>query len=412
MDLVPYAIPFFFLAIVVELSYGYWRKRNTYRLNDSIGSLFMGTLRTASKLVFIGAGGAAFYAIEQNYALWRMDTTAIGTWVLAFVGYDLCYYWNHRIGHERQIFWASHVAHHQSEDYNLTTALRQTSSGFLLGWVFYIPMFLAGVPATVFVTVASANLIYQFWVHTEHIPKLGWYEAVFVTPSNHRVHHAQNDIYVDRNYGGVFILWDRLFGTFQEEREDEACIYGIRGPLHTFSPLWANLHIYVAIVLDAWRAQRWRDKLYAPFAVTGWRPVDVAEKYPKPKYDPASFQKYDPRVSPVIGGYAMIQLLVVVAVGIGLLAVTGVEYLGLLLVVSMIAFTMVCTARWLDGRPALVLELARLVLLLACAALAREYAVSTDWALPLLLYSLLNLALLPLLSRSVGFQNQQLVAQE
>jgi alkylglycerol monooxygenase len=412
MDLIPYAIPFFLLAIAVELGYGFWRKQNTYRLNDSVSSLFMGTLRTASKLVLIGVGGAVFYAIEQRYSLSRMDTGAVSTWVFAFVAYDFCYYWNHRIGHERQIFWASHVAHHQSEDYNLTTALRQTSSGFLLGWIFYIPMFLLGVPASVFVTVASANLIYQFWVHTEHIPKLGWYEAVFVTPSNHRVHHAQNDIYVNRNYGGVFILWDRLFGTFQEELADEACVYGIRGPLRTFNPLWANLHLYQAMIVDAWRAQHWRDKLYAPFARTGWRPADVAENYPRAKYDPDAFEKYDPPASRLIGCYAIVQLLVVVAVGLGLLAVSGVDYLGLVLVVSMIAFTMVCTTRWLDGRPALALELSRLLLLSGCIALAGRYAVSTEWVLPLLIYGLFNLALLPLLARSAGFQSQPLAARE
>ncbi len=269
MDLIPYAIPFFFLAIGLELGYGVLRGRNTYRINDSVGSLFMGTLRTASKLVLIGLGGAVFASIEQQYTLWRMDTGSWATWVFAFVTYDLCYYWNHRISHERQIFWASHVAHHQSEEYNLTTALRQTSTGFLLSWVFYIPMFLLGVPAEVYVTVASANLIYQYWVHTEHIPRLGWYEWIFVTPSNHRVHHAQNDIYVDRNYGGVFILWDRCFGSFQEELEQEPCIYGIRGPLLTFSPLWANLHIYVGMAQDAWHASSRWDKLQVLVARTG-----------------------------------------------------------------------------------------------------------------------------------------------
>lgn len=412
MDLVPYAIPFFFVAIVVELSYGLLRGRNTYRLNDSVGSLFMGTLRTASKVVLIGVGGAVFYAIEQHYALWRLDATAISTWLTAFVIYDLCYYWNHRIGHERQIFWASHVAHHQSEDYNLTTALRQTSTSFLLSWIFYVPMFLLGVPAAVFVTVASLSLIYQFWVHTEHIPKLGWYEAAFVTPSNHRVHHAQNDIYVDRNYGGVFILWDRLFGTFQEERDDEPCIYGIRGPLRSFSPLWANLHIYWAMLQDAWRAQRWQDKLYAPIARTGWRPADVAERYPRAGYDPASFVKYDPPLAPLVACYALLQLIAVVVVGMGLLVVTGFEYAGLALVVTMIVFTMVCTSRWLDGRPALALELFRVVLLLGCAGLGWQYAASRGMVPALLLYSGLNLALLPLLNRSTGSRSLATVAPE
>jgi alkylglycerol monooxygenase len=214
MDLVPYAVPFFLLAMLLELAYGRWVGRNTYRLNDAVGSLFMGSLRTSVKLIFIGASGVVFVAIEREYALWRMDVGSVWTWIFAWFAYDLCYYWSHRMGHERQIFWASHIAHHQSEYYNLSTALRQTSTGALLGWLFFMPIFLAGVPAEVYVTVASANLIYQFWVHTEHVPKLGVLEWFMITPSNHRVHHAQNDQYMDRNYGGVFFFLARLFGPY------------------------------------------------------------------------------------------------------------------------------------------------------------------------------------------------------
>ena len=402
MDLVPFAIPFFFLAMAIEFAYGVIKGHNTYRINDSVSSLFMGTLRTASKLVLIGLGGAVFAAIEQHYALWRMDTAHWGTWVFAFVAYDLCYYWNHRIGHERQVFWASHVAHHQSEEYNLTTALRQTSTGFLLSWLFYIPMFLVGVPAEVYVTVASANLIYQYWVHTEHIPKLGWYEWVFVTPSNHRVHHAQNDRYVDRNYGGVFILWDRLFGTFQEELDEEPCIFGIRGPLHTFSPLWANLHIYVAIVQDAWHTRRWKDKLRVLVARTGWRPDDVAERFPREKTDLDDFHKYDPSVGPAISIYALIQLVVVMAVGIALLFVPGLSWTTTAAVVALMLLTMVCTGHWLDGRRALREELLRLALIAVIAGLGWTAGFGLALALSVAAYVVVNLLVLPLLARSAG----------
>jgi sterol desaturase/sphingolipid hydroxylase (fatty acid hydroxylase superfamily) len=412
MDLIPYAIPFFLLAIALELGYGIFRHRNTYRLNDSVGSLFMGTLRTASKMVLIGLGGLVFAAIEQRYTLWRMDVSSIATWIFAFVAYDLCYYWNHRIGHERQIFWASHVAHHQSEYYNLSTALRQTSSGFLLSWVFYIPVFLVGVPAEVFVTVASANLIYQFWVHTEHVPKLGWYESIFVTPSNHRVHHAQNDRYVDRNYGGVFILWDRMFGTFQEELETEPCIYGIRGPLKTFSPLWANLHIYVGIAQDAFRAGRWRDKLHVLVARTGWRPADVEQRYPRIKTDLAHFEKYDPVVGAPVGYYALVQLVVVVGAGVALLELRDLSYFTLAAVVAMMAFTMVCTAHWLDGQRPLSIEFLRLGLLVPAVALAWQANVSSMLVLGVTVYGLVNLASLPVLSRSSGFPSPLPVGQE
>jgi alkylglycerol monooxygenase len=412
MDLIPYAIPFFLLAIVLELGYGVFRHRNTYRLNDSVGSLFMGTLRTASKFVLIGAGGFVFAAIEQRYALWRMDTSSIATWVFAFVAYDLAYYWNHRIAHERQIFWASHVAHHQSEYYNLTTALRQTSTGFLLSWIFYVPVFLIGVPAEVFVTVASANLIYQFWVHTEHVPKLGWYEWIFVTPSNHRVHHAQNDRYVDRNYGGVFILWDRMFGSFQEEIESEPCIYGIRGPLKTFSPLWANLHIYVAMAQDALRASRWRDKFHVLIAKTGWRPADVERQYPRAKPDLEKFERYDPEIGRSVGIYAFVQLLVVTAILVALLAVPDLPYPVVAVLVAMMLFTMVCTAHWLDGRRALLLEGLRLASLALALGIAVQAGVAMLLVLPVLVYGLANLLFLPVLSRSIGFPSPQPVAQE
>ena len=171
---------------------------------------------------------------------WPRD--AWWAWALAIVFYDFCYYWNHRLGHESAMFWASHVVHHQSQRYNLSTALRQSSSGVLLGWVFYVPMAIAGVPPEMFAVAAVVDLLYQYWIHTELIGKLGWFDRWFASPSNHRVHHAVNDRYIDRNYGGIFMLWDRLFGTFVEE--SETCTYGTRAPLNSWDPLWANLEVY------------------------------------------------------------------------------------------------------------------------------------------------------------------------
>ena len=165
--------------------------------------------------------------------------------------YDFLYYWLHRAGHEVNILWAAHVVHHQSEDYNLSTALRQTSTGGLLGWIFYLPMALLGFPVSVFVGVALIDLLYQFWVHTEQIGKLGWFDRVFCSPSNHRAHHAVNDRYLDRNYGGILILWDRLFGTFVEEDDRDRPIYGTRSPLRSFNPLWANAEVYWATLVEA-----------------------------------------------------------------------------------------------------------------------------------------------------------------
>ena len=237
MNYVLYAIPFFFLLIALELGADYWRGVRTYRLADAINSLSAGVLSQALGLLTKALGILVYAVAFEQLALFQLDANALWVWLLAFVFYDFCYYWNHRIGHERNVFWASHVVHHQSEEYNLSTALRQTSTGFLLSWIFYLPLAIAGVPPLVFLTVAALNLLYQFWVHTRHIPKLGWFEWIFVSPSNHRVHHAQNPVYMDRNYGGVFIVWDRLFGTFQEELDEEPVIFGVTTPLASWNPL-------------------------------------------------------------------------------------------------------------------------------------------------------------------------------
>ena len=180
-------------------------------------------------------------------------------WVGALIAYDFFYYWNHRIDHEVGIFWAAHVVHHQSEAFNLSTALRQPSSGVLLGWIFYLPMAIAGVPPVVFVTVGLIDLLYQFWIHTELIGKLGWFDRVFASPSNHRVHHGVNDQYLDKNYGGIFILWDRLFGTYEDEVEQP--VFGVRGGLGAFDPISANLAYYRTMLDLCRRATDWRDRI-------------------------------------------------------------------------------------------------------------------------------------------------------
>ncbi|MFV8819267.1 sterol desaturase family protein [Haliea sp. E17] len=363
MKLVEYAIPFFILAILVELAYGILRGRNTYRVNDAVSSLSLGVLSQAQRFVTLGLGGYVYYLVTAYFSLPLMDAGHWWTWLLAMLLYDLCYYWSHRLGHERSIFWAAHVAHHQSEDYNLSTALRQTSTGFLLGWLFYIPMYLLGIPAEVVVTVGAINLIYQFWVHTRHIPKLGWLEWLLVTPSNHRVHHAQNDIYMDRNYGGMLIVWDRLFGTFQEELEAEPPVYGIRGPLRSFNPARALTHIYLDMLHDSRRTALWRDKLRVWVARTGWRPADVARSDPRPKPALAEFRRYDPQVGPWVNAYALAQLVAVILL-LGALLLLAPAYLAGLAGWAVLLATTVTTALWLDRRPVrevLGWELARLL---------------------------------------------------
>ena len=400
MDYITYAVPFFLLALLIELIYGIAINKNTYRLNDAISNLFMGTLRTANKLIIIGAAGYVFYLAETNFAIWRMDINSWFTWIFAFVIYDFFYYWFHRISHERQIFWASHVAHHQSEDYNLSTALRQTGTGAFVSWVFYIPMFLIGIPSYVFISVASLNLIYQFWVHSEHIPKLGWFENYFVTASNHRVHHAQNEQYIDKNYGGVFIIWDRMFGTHKIEDENEPCIYGIRGTLNTFNPIWANLHVYVKIMREMWSSRDWKDKLYAPFARTGWSPKSLPYQIEKDNFNAESFKKFNPVISKQHKIYALFQYLFITYIFLAFIQSGYLNYAELWVTISMVAFTMYCTSIWLDGKKGTKIEVLRLVLCVAIGVYAYLQMSINTIAISLLVYSAINFLSLPFITRS------------
>ena len=288
------ATPVFLLLIALELVVGLARGRNTYRLHDALASIGLGMMSQVVGLFTRLLAVGIYTAVHEHVAMVRLPVESVAVWLGALLLYDFCYYWLHRAGHRVAILWAAHVVHHQSEDYNLSTALRQTSSGALLGWVFYLPMAVIGVPPVVFATVALIDLLYQFWVHTQQVGRLGWFDRWFCSPSNHRVHHAVNDRYVDRNYGGILIVWDRLFGSFQEERDDEPCVYGTRSPLRSFNPLWANLEVYWALARDAARAGAWRDKLRLWFMPPGWRPADVAKLDPKPPFRLEAVQRFDP----------------------------------------------------------------------------------------------------------------------
>jgi len=301
------ATPVFLLLIGVEYAWGRLRGRDTYRLNDAINSISLGMLSQVSA-VLTGLFRVGIYtAVFSHAALLRNDGfwTSPSGWLLALVFYDLCYYWLHRAGHEVAVLWAAHVVHHQSQDYNLSTALRQTSSGALLGWIFYLPMAVAGVPPLVFGVVALVDLLYQYWVHTEHVGKLGWFDRWFCSPSNHRVHHAVNDRYLDRNYGGILIVWDRLFGSFREE--DERCVYGTRAPLESWDPLWSNLEVYWALARDSWHARSWGDKLRIWIRPPGWRPADVAARFPKAPFALERVARYHPPMSGALAWFAGLQ---------------------------------------------------------------------------------------------------------
>ena len=320
--IITWATPCFFVLIAIELLVARARGRQAYRSNDAINSIGLGVLSqvagTFLKLLTLG-----IYAwCAGHLALLALPADSVWVWLSGLLLYDFLYYWLHRMGHEVNILWAAHVVHHQSEQYNLSTALRQTSTGGLLGWVFYLPMAVLGYPLQVFVGVALIDLLYQFWVHTEQIGKLGWFDRVFCSPSNHRAHHATNDRYLDHNYGGILILWDRLFGSFVEEDDNDRPVYGTRAPLRSWNPLWANVEVYWATAVEARRAARWRDKLQIWFRPPGWRPADVAARYPKPDYD-IGREIYNPPMPTALAGYCLLQFALLLGMATHFLRITA-----------------------------------------------------------------------------------------
>ena len=307
--------PVFLALMALEWAIGRWRGRPALRLADAVSSVSLGMLSQTSAVFTVLLRVGLYTLAYEHLALWRSEafwTTWYG-WLIALVFYDFCYYWLHRMGHEVAVLWAAHAVHHQSQDYNLSTALRQTSSGAVLGWVFYLPMALAGVPPLVFGVVALIDLLYQFWVHTEHVPRLGWFDRWFCSPSNHRVHHAVNDSYLDKNYGGILIVWDRLFGTFKDEDPREKCVYGTRGLLNSWDPLWANAQVYAGLLHDSWHARRWADKLRVWLKAPGWRPADVAQRFPKPAFNLHDMPLFDPPLSAPLRWFAGVQFVLLLA---------------------------------------------------------------------------------------------------
>ena len=364
VDLILYAVPFFFLLMFLEFAYGLLRRRNTYRLNDTINSLSLGSLSRLQGLVVLGVSGGIYEFIVAHFQLTQLPDDEAWVWISCFVLYDLAYYWKHRLGHEVALFWGSHVAHHQSEDFNLGTALRQTSIEFH-GFLFYIPFFVLGYPAEILFTVVSLNLIYQFWVHTEHVPKVKALEWVLVTPSNHRVHHGRNDNYVDRNYGGVFIVWDRLFGTYQEELESDPVVYGLRKPLNSWNPLWANLHVYWRLLQDVYHCRGLSNKLKLLLKPPGWLPEDQRTRCKLKKQSVDLSTRYDPAISVFSSYYTFLQFLLTVALSLYLLLQAGtLPYFASALGVVFLAYSFYVHGCWLENKPgALGMEMIRLAAL-------------------------------------------------
>ena len=304
-SIITYAVPVFLLLIVIEYCYGKYKGKNTYRLNDTFTSLSLGMISRYPTMLNLGMQSLIFVYISKYLNVGLLSVKNPLTWVIAFLLYDLSYYWMHRMHHEIKILWATHSVHHHGEDYNLATALRQTSTGWLWKWIFYLPMIILGIPGEVFITVAGINLVYQFWVHTEHIGHLGFLEKIFITPMNHGIHHAKNKEYIDANYGGVFIIWDRMFGTYTARMPDVEPVYGTVSALQSWNPIWANFQIFTTMVKDTIKTKKYSDKVKVWFSKTYWRPEDCIETK-----DPKEFYvKFNPVITNDIKVFSFLQLL-------------------------------------------------------------------------------------------------------
>lgn len=303
------AMPAFLLLVLAEAWYGVWQGKQTVRNLDMISSLSSGITNVTKDVLGLSIAIIGYGWLADKLAIVHIENTIL-TYVIAFVALDFAGYWVHRLDHEYNFFWNAHIIHHSSEDFNLACALRQSISVvFRLFTIFLLPAALLGVPTMVIAVVAPLHLFAQFWYHTQHINKMGFLENIIVTPSHHRVHHAINPEYLDKNYGQIFIIWDKLFGTFQEELPGKKPVYGITRPAQTWNPIKINFMHLGLLIKDAWLTKNWNDKFRIWMMPTGWRPADVAEKYPVHKInDVYNMQKYDTKASTSLHVWSWVQI--------------------------------------------------------------------------------------------------------
>jgi alkylglycerol monooxygenase len=303
------AMPAFLLLVLFEKWYGWRRGKDTVLQMDMISSLSSGITNVTKEVLSLSVGIISYGWLVENLALVQIQST-IWVYIIAFISLDFAGYWVHRLSHKVNFFWNLHIIHHSSEEFNLACALRQSISTVVNFFaIFLLPAALLGVPLEVIATVGPLHLFAQFWYHTQHINKMGFLEKIIVTPSHHRVHHAINPEYLDKNLGQIFIFWDKWFGTFQEELPDKKPVYGITRPVATWNPIKINFQHLWLLIKDAWRTNSFKDKLRIWFMPTGWRPADVAERYPVYKIqDVYHFEKFAPPSSRALVVWSWVQL--------------------------------------------------------------------------------------------------------
>ena len=293
-----WVVPGFMVLMTVEALYGHFTNKQTYSFMDTLSSLSSGITNVLKDSLGLVLVILSYPYILDTIAVFDLESSFM-LYVIAFICIDFASYWNHRLNHKVNIFWNRHVIHHSSEEFNLACALRQSISAWIgFGAFCLIPAAFFGVPAQLITLLAPIHLFAQFWYHTQHIGKLGFLEYIIVTPSQHRVHHAINPIYIDKNLSAIFCIWDRAFGTFQEELDEEPPVYGVLKPVNTWNPLLINFQHAFNVIQDAYNTSSFKDKLRIWFMPTGWRPNDVVEKFPRNIItDHNNREKYSPNYS-------------------------------------------------------------------------------------------------------------------
>jgi len=325
------------------------------RLFDTISSLSSGVTNVLKDILGLSIAIISYKWMVEHLAIFSINTSWI-LYVLAFIGLDFAGYWSHRFSHEINLFWNRHIIHHSSEEYNLACALRQSvSEVFAVFTILFLPMALLGVPTSVVAVVAPLHLFAQFWYHTRLIDKMGILEYILVTPSHHRVHHAINPIYMDKNYSQIFIIWDKLFGTFQPELKEEVAVFGVSKPVKTWNPWLINFQHLWQLYKDAWRTNSWYDKLRIWVMPTGWRPADVAAKYPiQYTTDIHHRHKYDTSASMFMNIWMVLQFIISLVLmmylfnNIGEFAYSSILLYGIFIFVTIFSFTSLMDGSWMS----------------------------------------------------------------
>jgi alkylglycerol monooxygenase len=299
------SIPIFFTLIGIELVVERITNKKLYRLPDALANISCGTTSELTGLFLKVLAIGVYQFLFENYAFFKLDNSEWWYWVALILLVDFAYYWGHRFSHEVNVMWGGHVVHHQSEEYNLSVALRQSSFQTIWTFSFNLPIALLGFRTEDYIYIAAFNLLYQFWIHTETIGKLGWFEYIFNTPSHHRVHHGRNPKYIDKNHAGSLIIWDRMFGTFQEEEERPT--YGITKPINSWNPVFANVSHYVEMSRDLKHIPGWKDKFRYFFKKPGWLPESLGGYRAAPEIDKTTYRKYNTPSSVTLNLYVLFQ---------------------------------------------------------------------------------------------------------